>query len=215
VIGVFGGTFDPIHFGHLRSALEICESLGLKEIRFVPCRIPPHRDEPLADPMQRLAMVRAALAGQPDMILDDREIKRDGPSYMIDTLESLRSELTTEPLCLILGMDAFMGLSSWHRWQELLTLAHLVVMHRPGKSLHDVNSQQAAEVTTLLKSRQVKDVKALQIKAAGSIFLHPISQLDISASKIREMVAKGKNPRYLLPDVVLQMIKVQKIYKTG
>jgi nicotinate-nucleotide adenylyltransferase len=188
VIGVFGGTFDPIHFGHLRSALEICESLALKEIRFVPCRIPPHRDEPLADPMQRLAMVRAAL---------------------------LRSELTTEPLCLILGMDAFMGLSSWHRWQELLTLAHLVVMHRPGKSLHDVNSQQAAEVTTLLKSRQVKDVKALQIKAAGSIFLHPISQLDISASKIREMVAKGKNPRYLLPDVVLQMIKVQKIYKTG
>ena len=215
MIGVFGGTFDPIHFGHLRSALEICESLGLKEIRFVPCRIPPHRDEPLADPMQRLAMVRAALAGQPDMILDDREIKREGPSYMIDTLESLRSELTNEPLCLILGMDAFMGLSSWHRWQELLTLAHLVVMHRPGKSLHDVNSQQAAEVTTLLKSRQVKDVKALQIKAAGSIFLHPISQLDISASKIREMVAKGKNPRYLLPDVVLQMIKVQKIYKTG
>ena len=215
MIGVFGGTFDPIHFGHLRSALEICESLGLKEIRFVPCRIPPHRDEPLADPMQRLAMVRAALAGQPDMILDDREIKREGPSYMIDTLESLRSELTTEPLCLILGMDAFMGLSSWHRWQELLTLAHLVVMHRPGKSLHDVNSKQAAEVTTLLNSRQVKDIKALQTKAAGSIFLHPISQLDISASKIREMVAKGKNPRYLLPDVVLQMIKVQKIYKTG
>ena len=215
MIGVFGGTFDPIHFGHLRSALEICESLDLKEIRFVPCRIPPHRDEPLADPMQRLAMVRAALAGQPDMVLDDRELKRDGPSYMIDTLESLRSELTTEPLCLILGMDAFMGLSSWHRWQELLTLAHLVVMHRPGKSLHDVNSQQAAEVTTLLKSRQVKDAKALQVKPAGSIFLHPISQLDISASKIREMVAKGKNPRYLLPDVVLQMIKVQKIYKTG
>jgi len=215
MIGVFGGTFDPIHFGHLRSALEICESLKLKEIRFVPCRIPPHRDEPLADPMQRLAMVRAALAGQPDMVLDDRELKRDGPSYMIDTLESLRSELTTEPLCLILGMDAFMGLSSWHRWQELLTLAHLVVMHRPGKSLHDVNSKQAAEVTTLLKSRQVKDVKALQVKPAGSIFLHPISQLDISASKIREMVAKGKNPRYLLPDVVLQMIKVQKIYKTG
>ena len=215
MIGVFGGTFDPIHFGHLRSALEICESLSLKEIRFIPCRIPPHRGEPLADPMQRLAMVRAALAGQPDMVLDDREIKREGPSYMIDTLESLRSELTTEPLCLILGMDAFMGLSSWHRWQELLTLAHLVVMHRPGKSLHDVNSQQAAEVTTLLKSRQVKDVKALQTKAAGSIFLHPISQLDISASKIREMVAKGKNPRYLLPDVVLQMIKVQKIYETG
>jgi nicotinate-nucleotide adenylyltransferase len=215
VIGVFGGTFDPIHFGHLRSALEICESLDLKEIRFIPCRIPPHRAEPLADPMQRLAMVRAALAGQPDMILDDREIKREGPSYMVDTLESLRSEFTTEPLCLILGMDTFMGLSTWHRWKDLLTLAHLVVMHRPGKSLHDVNSKQAAEVTTLLKDRQVKDVKLLKKKASGSIFLHPISQLDISASKIRKMVAAGKNPRYLLPDVVLQMVKVQKIYKTG
>jgi nicotinate-nucleotide adenylyltransferase len=215
MIGVFGGTFDPIHFGHLRSALEVCESLNLKEIRFIPCRIPPHRGEPLADPMQRLAMVRAALAGQPNLILDDREIKRDGPSYMVDTLESLRSEITTEPLCLILGMDAFMGLSTWHRWQDLLTLAHLVVMHRAGKSMHDVNSQQAAQVTALLKSRQVKDAKLLQAKAAGSIFLHPISQLDISASKIRDMVAKGKNPRYLLPDVVLQMVKVQKIYKTG
>ena len=215
MIGVFGGTFDPIHFGHLRSALEICESLDLKEIRFIPCRIPPHRGEPLADPMQRLAMVRAALAGQPDMVLDDREIKREGPSYMVDTLESLRNELNSEPLCLILGMDAFMGLSTWHRWQDLLNLAHLVVMQRPGKSLHDVNSQQAAEVSTLLKNRQVKDVKSLQTRTAGSIFLHPISQLDISASKIRALVAKGKNPRYLLPDVVLQMIKVQKIYKTG
>ena len=215
MIGVFGGTFDPIHFGHLRSALEICESLDLKEIRFIPCRIPPHRGEPLADPMQRLAMVRAALAGQPDMILDDREIKRDGPSYMVDTLESLRSEITTEPLCLILGMDAFMGIPTWHRWQDLLTLAHLVVMQRPGKSMRDVNSQQVAQVTTLLKSRQVKDAKLLQAKAAGLIFLHPISQLDISASKIRDMVATGKNPRYLLPDVVLQMVKVQKIYKTG
>src|SRR5210317_2209069 len=124
MIGVFGGTFDPIHFGHLRSALEICESLDLKEIRFIPCRIPPHRGEPVADPMQRMAMVRAALAGQPDMILDDREIKREGPSYMVDTLESLRSEFTTEPLCLVLGMDAFLGLSSWHRWKDLLTLAH-------------------------------------------------------------------------------------------
>ena len=130
MIGVFGGTFDPIHFGHLRSALEIGESLRLKEIRFIPCRIPPHRDEPLADPLQRLAMVRAALAGQPEMIADDREIKRDGSSYMVDTLESLRNEFVNDPLCLILGMDAFMELPTWHRWQDLLTLAHLVVMHR-------------------------------------------------------------------------------------
>jgi nicotinate-nucleotide adenylyltransferase len=165
--------------------------------------------------MQRLAMVRAALAGQPEMKVDDREIKRDGPSYMVETLESVRKEIKSEPLCLILGMDTFMGLSTWHRWQDLLSLAHLVVMQRPGRILHDINSQQATEIATLLKQRQVKDKKLLQAKSAGSIFLHHISQLDISASKIREMVAQGKNPRYLLPDVVLQMIKVQKIYETG
>ena len=215
MIGVFGGTFDPIHFGHLRSALEICDSLSLKEIRFIPSRTPPHRGEPLADPMQRLAMVKAALAGQPDLVLDDREIKREGQSYMIDTLESLRGEFTTEPLCLILGMDSFMEISGWHRWKDLLTQAHIVVMHRPGKSLHDVNSEQASEASSLLKNHQVKNAAALQRKPAGSILMHPISQLDISASKIRDLVAKGKSPRYLLPDVVLQMIKVQKIYETG
>jgi nicotinate-nucleotide adenylyltransferase len=215
MIGVFGGTFDPIHFGHLRSALEICEALDLKEIRFIPCRIPPHREEPIADPRERLAMVRAAMAGQPGMVVDDREIKREGPSYMVDTLESLRSEFVSEPLCLILGMDAFMGLSSWHRWQDLIKLAHIVVIHRPGKSLKNTSSKQAADVMDLLKNHQTKDIKLLQSRSAGCIYLAPITQLDISASKIRELVAEGKNPRYLLPDVVLQMIKVQNIYKTG
>lgn len=215
MIGVFGGTFDPIHFGHLRSALEICESLDLKEIRFIPCRIPPHRDSPIAGPLERFAMVNAALAGQPNMVADDREIKRDGPSYMVDTLQSLRKELASEPLCLILGMDAFMGLPSWHRWQEILQLAHLVVIHRPGKSLKNTDSKQATQVAALLKNHQVKDVKQLQSRTAGCIYLQPITQLDISASKIRDLVAAGKSPRYLLPDVVLQMIKVQKVYEIG
>jgi nicotinate-nucleotide adenylyltransferase len=215
MIGVFGGTFDPIHFGHLRSALEICEALDLKEIRFIPCRIPPHRNEPMADPRERLAMVRAAVAGQPGMVVDDREIKREGPSYMVDTLESLRSEFVSEPLCLILGMDAFMGLSTWHRWQDIIKLAHIVVIHRPGSSLKNSDSKQAADAMTLLKKHQVKDVKALPSHSAGYIYLQPITQLDISASKIRDLVAEGKNPRYLLPDVVLQMIKVQNIYNTG
>jgi nicotinate-nucleotide adenylyltransferase len=215
MIGIFGGTFDPIHFGHLRSALEICESLDLKEIRFIPCRIPPHRDEPIAGPLERFAMVNAALAGQPNMIADDREIKREGPSYMVETLESLRKELASQPLCLILGMDAFMSIPSWYRWQDILQLSHLVVMHRPGKSLKDSDSKQASQVATLLKNHQVKDAKQLQSRTAGCIYLLPITQLDISASKIRNLVATGKNPRYLLPDVVLQMIKVQKIYETG
>lgn len=215
MIGVFGGTFDPIHFGHLRSALEICEALDLKEIRFIPSRIPPHREQPIADPRERLAMVRAAVAGQKGMVVDDREIKREGPSYMVDTLESLRSEFVTEPLCLILGMDAFMGLSSWHHWRDIIKLAHIVVVHRPGKSLKNTGSKEVAEVMSLLKNHQNKDVKSLQSRPAGYIFLQSITQLDISASKIRDLVAEGKSPRYLLPDVVMQMIKVQNIYKAG
>jgi nicotinate-nucleotide adenylyltransferase len=215
LIGIFGGTFDPVHYGHLEPAAEVLRALALDHIRFLPNNIPPHREAPWLTAEQRQTLLKKAIEPVDGFELDTRELERSGKSYMVDTLASLRSDFPEYSFCLIMGMDVFEGLPEWHRWQDLLTLAHIVVMHRPGKSLHDVNSKQASEVTTLLKNRQVKSTKLLQNKAAGSIFLHPISQLDISASKIREMVAKGKNPRYLLPDVVLQMVKVQKIYKTG
>ena len=132
-IGIFGGTFDPIHYGHLRLAQEIAESLRLAEIRLIPGGTPPHRAAPQVSSQQRLEMVRLAAAGNPLFTVDDREVKRSGPGYTIETLTELRREAgATQPLCVLLGADAFLELATWHRWHELFGLAHLIVAHRPG-----------------------------------------------------------------------------------
>ena len=131
-IGIFGGTFDPIHLGHLRTGFELLQSLQLSELRWIPVGNPGHREPPLAAAALRLEMVRVAIAGQPGFVLDEREVHRSGVSYTVDTLEELRAEHPARPLCLVLGMDAFLGLTAWRRWSDILTLAHLVVAHRPG-----------------------------------------------------------------------------------
>ena len=131
-MGILGGTFDPIHYAHLRTAFELQQALRLKEIRFLPAGNPPHRDQPLADPQLRLKMVQAATAGQPGFVVDDREVRKEGPSYSVETLAELRHEYPDRSLCMIVGMDAFLSLPKWHQWRELLQLAHLVVAHRPG-----------------------------------------------------------------------------------
>ena len=135
MIGVFGGTFDPVHFGHLRPALDVKQALALREMRLIPAFQPPHRATPVANPGQRLTMLRAAVGTEPDLLVDNREMMREGESFMADTLSSLRKDLGDEPLCLVLGMDAFLTLDSWHRWKEILQLAHIVVTHRPGWEL--------------------------------------------------------------------------------
>lgn len=133
MIGILGGTFDPIHFGHLRTALDVVEDLNLQQLRFIPCGEPPHRDQPHASPAQRLAMVQLAIASESRFMVDAREIQRGGPSYMVETLESLRQELgEQQSLGLIVGLDAFAALDSWYRWQDLIDLAHLIIMTRPG-----------------------------------------------------------------------------------
>jgi nicotinate-nucleotide adenylyltransferase len=131
-IGIFGGTFDPIHFGHLRTAFELLQALRLHEMRFMPAGNPPHREVTVASAPVRLAMVQAATQGQPGFVVDDREIRREGLSYSVDTMRTLRADFPDHSLCLIVGMDAFLGLPKWHQWRELLDLAHLVVAHRPG-----------------------------------------------------------------------------------
>ena len=131
-IGIFGGTFDPIHYGHLRTALELQATLDLAVVHFVPCANPPHRAAPMTDGALRLKMVRAAIRDERGFVADDRELVREGPSYTIDTLASFRAEFAAQALCLMVGMDAFLGLPQWHRWRELTTLAHIVVAHRPG-----------------------------------------------------------------------------------
>lgn len=208
MIGVFGGTFDPVHHGHLRAALELLQDLQLQELRLIPSRVPPHRGAPGASPEQRLAMLRAAVRGQAGFRVDERELRRDGPSYTVDTLHSLRAELGAIPLCLIVGADAFLGFPTWHRWTELVELAHVVVMRRPGWS-----APREGPVAELLQQRLVQDPARLREQGAGYILVWPVTQLDISASRIREEIRLGKSPRYLLPDAVWDMIQAEGIYR--
>jgi nicotinate-nucleotide adenylyltransferase len=210
MIGVFGGTFDPIHFGHLRPALEVFEALGLREMRMLPSRVPAHRDAPCAGAEQRLAMLRLALAGQSSLVVDTRELERGGPSYMVDTLTSLRAEIGAEPLCLVIGADAYLALDTWHRWRELPELAHIVVAHRPGRRLEEADGSPALH--ELFRGRRAQLPAELCTRPAGLLWLQPVTQLDISATRIRGLAAAGRSPRYLLPDNVLAYIREQRLY---
>ncbi len=201
MIGIFGGTFDPIHYGHLRSSLEVQQALGLKEVKIVPLRNPPHRDHPTTTTQQRLKMIEAAIADEPKLQLDTREIEREGKSYTVDTLRSLRQELGTTPLCLIIGSDAFRHFPRWHRPDEIMRLAHIIVMQRPGETHPDHYPE-----------RVTNSIDNLKTAAAGHIWQQPVSQLEISSSMIRELLLHGKSPRYLLPEPVLELIQKQGLY---
>jgi nicotinate-nucleotide adenylyltransferase len=209
MIGIYGGTFDPVHYGHLRSALEVKETLGLDEVRFLPCGVPPHRRSPEAPAHLRLRMLELALRdAEPGFRIDARELAREGPSYMMDTLISLRQEVGDRPLCLILGRDAFAGLPSWHRWRELIDQAHLIVMRRPDAAGPDSDEALAERV----RGRRVDDAGALRSRPAGFVHDVEVTQLAIAATRIRQLIRAGDNPRYLLPDSVLDLIREQKLY---
>jgi nicotinate-nucleotide adenylyltransferase len=189
-LAILGGTFDPIHHGHLRAAWEAAEALDA-EVRLVPVRTPPHRPPPVADAAGRVALLRAALSGQDRLGIDTRELDRDGPSYTVDTLASLREEIGPErALVLLVGADAFAGLASWHRWHELFALAHVGVLNRPGVS-HALSSELGAFVA---------DRRAAHPQGpAGRVVDIPITPLDIAATAIRGSFAAGREPRYLMP----------------
>lgn len=201
-MGIFGGTFDPIHYGHLRTAFEMLQALRFDEVRFMPCGKPPHRGEPKAVAAIRLEMVHVATEGQPGFVVDDRELQRDGPSYSVDTLTALRNEYPRRPLALIIGMDAFLGLPRWYHWQKILELAHIVVAHRPGWRAPDMGP-----LGELLAERGTHRIGDLHDTQAGHIFIHDVTQLEISSSEIRDLVAAGRDPRFLLPDAVRSVIE--------
>jgi nicotinate-nucleotide adenylyltransferase len=201
-LGLFGGTFDPIHNGHLRTAFELLQALKLGEVRFMPTGNPPHRDRTLADAAQRLAMVRAAVADQPGFTVDDREVRRTGLSYSVDTLTELRAEFPRRPLCLLLGMDAFLGLPNWHRWKEILELAHVVVAHRPGWKAPTQGPLGEAMV-----DRGTGGIRDLHGSKAGRIYVHAVTQLEISSTELRQHIAAGADPRYLVPDSVRAVLR--------
>lgn len=207
LIGVFGGTFDPIHYGHLRSAFEMLQVLRFDEIRFMPCGDPPHRADTYANAEHRLEMVRVAVQGQAGFVVDDRELRREGPSYSIDTLLSLHEEFPQRSLGLILGMDAFLDLPGWHRWREILDIAHIIVAHRPGWRAPDIGP--LGEMLTDSGTHRIDD---LHEQAHGRIHIHAVTQLEISSTEIRELVAVGRDPRFLMPDAVRDVIAATKCY---
>lgn len=209
MIGVLGGTFDPVHFGHLRAALECLEALGLHEVRFIPLKTAVHRPPPLASAAQRLEMLELALAGERRFILDRRELERAGPSYTWETLVSLRAEIGGScPLCLLIGSDAYAGFLDWHRPLEILGLAHLVVMRRPGQT-----ESFDPRLERLAQERGCTDPARLAGSPAGLILFQSITPLGISATQIRALIARGLSPRYLLPDPVLGYIERAGIYR--
>jgi nicotinate-nucleotide adenylyltransferase len=209
MIGVFGGTFDPIHFGHLRPALDCLQSLGLAEVRLTPLKVAVHRSQPRAGAMQRLAMVQAAVAGEPGLVADGREVGRPGPSYSYDTLTLLRAQLGfAAPICLLVGADAFNGFLTWHRPVDILAMAHLVVMERPGSPGPD-----DPLLRDWLAERGSDDVDELRALPGGRILRKRVTQLGISSSQIRALIAAGQSPRYLLPDPVLAMIEREGLYR--
>jgi nicotinate-nucleotide adenylyltransferase len=217
-LGILGGTFDPIHIAHLRLAQEALEACALGSVRFVPAGQPSHRDQPRAAAKHRLAMARLALEGCPRFELDDAEVLNNAPSYTVPTLERLRKVFGAErPLVLLLGMDAFLGLESWHRWRELFNLAHIVVATRPGNVMDFTKLDVPVGTSTSalggeVQSRYTPAPEVLSASAAGRISQFGMTSLDISATAIRAGLATGKSPRFLVPSGVLDYIEDNRLY---
>ncbi len=206
-IGVFGGTFNPVHFGHLRSALELKQELKLEQVRMIPCSKPPHRDQPTISAEHRLNMLTLALedANIGGLIPDDRELKRPELSYTVDTLLSLKADFPEKSHMLFVGIDAFAGFTTWHRWELILELANLVVITRPGAELTDAGLR-------LLDEREVESFDGVAEKHCGYIVQKRLTQLDISSTAIRLCFERQQDPAFLLPAVVMRYIREHKLY---
>jgi nicotinate-nucleotide adenylyltransferase len=198
LIGVLGGTFAPIHNAHLRLAIEAREQLGLSEVRLIPAAQPALRAAPAASAARRLRWVKLAIREVPGLVADDRELRRRGTSYTIDTLAALRAEHRRTPICFVLGQDAARQLPQWHRWQALLEHAHLAVFNRPG-----VDPELPAAVARLLRERAVRSAAALRRRPAGLCWRGAMPPLPISASDVRRRLRAGLSVRGLVPDAVI------------
>jgi len=210
-IGLLGGTFDPIHFGHLGMAQELAQALALDTVKFIPAAVPPLKSQPSASAADRCAMVQLAIANNPDFQLDDRELKRTGPSYTLDTLRSLRSELSEQDsLVLFIGSDAFKQLNRWHQWQEIIQLCHIALVARPDS---EVSTGLNPELVTFLQDHYTENAMDLQSESAGLITMQAITPLAISSSAIREQLKNRQSARYLTPDCVLDYIAQHGLYQ--
>ncbi|MGH1471744.1 MAG: nicotinate-nucleotide adenylyltransferase [Cellvibrionaceae bacterium] len=207
-IGLFGGTFDPIHFGHLRMALEFKQQLGLDEMRLVPCHKPPHRQLPMANAKHRASMVEEALKNCPDLTIDLCELENPEPSYSVHTLQHLRKALGENvSLCLAMGMDSLVGLQSWYQWEEILKLAHIIVASRPS-----YDAPLSGNLSEYIDQHKA-DKEVLSKKTHGSIIIRQLSLLPISSTDIRAGFTKNESPQFLLPDSVLSYIHANQLYQ--
>ena len=211
--GIYGGTFDPIHYGHLRIGEELTGTLQLNRLYFLPAGHPRLRNIPVVTGEHRLAMLREAIHGNAGFLLDDREIKRSGETYSVESLREIRQECgKNERICFIMGVDAFVKLPDWYRWRELFELCHLVVVGRPGYALITDQSCLSSELSEVLRNRRADRVDDLKNTPSGLIFITSTTLLDISSTKIRALITSGGSARYLLPDSVLNYISAHGLY---
>ena len=208
-IGLMGGTFDPIHLGHMRLAWEATTLLGLTQMEIMPCHLPPHRDTPSSDAAHRIEMARLACSETPSFHVNDWEIGKHSASYTVETLQYLRDQTSNDtPLIFVMGMDAFRLFCRWHRWQDILNLCHLWVAHRPGSKPPKTDSEEYA----LLQHHRAEHPHDLLTSPTGRIHVHDTTALDISATQLREDIQQGFEPRFLLPDSVWNYIKLHQLY---
>ncbi|MFA9460404.1 nicotinate-nucleotide adenylyltransferase [Thiohalorhabdus methylotrophus] len=206
---LLGGTFDPVHFGHLRPGEEVRQRVGAERVVLVPSGEPPHRTAPKTPAAHRLAMTRKAVSGHPTLGVLDWEAEASGPSYTVRTLEWLRERLGERPILIIIGSDAFTQLNHWHQWERMLELTHIAAVRRPGTSLEALDP----ELSGALEGRWTKDPAVLHERPAGSVMAFDVTRLDISATAIRTMVAAGESPRFLLPQQVEEYISAHGLYR--
>lgn len=206
MIGIYGGTFDPIHFGHLRTALEVKEAFNLDELRLIPCYQSPLKNSSQASPAQRLEMLQTAIENEKGFVCDSRELDRAGRSYMVETLASVRVDFPNVPLILFMGSDAFAAIEKWHQWQRLFDYAHIVVITRPNS--------EAPTLSEFLKACLTIQKSDLNTEKNGKLFFQAVTQLDISATAIRTLREKRRSLRFLLPDNVINYIERYKLYQT-
>ncbi len=209
-MAIFGGTFDPVHYGHLRCADEARQKLGLKDLYLLPAGKPPHRDVPQATTKQRLDMLQLACPEFPRLIVDDRETRRNGPSYMVDTLRELRNGFHDRPLLLLIGQDAANQLHTWFHWEQLFALAHIVILTRPG-----VAAEYTPELAIQIQNRAASNVQELHRSKAGAVLHLEVESIDISASGIQDIIRSGRSPGSMLPAAVSEYINKNRLYLTA
>lgn len=211
-IGILGGTFNPVHFGHLRMAEELAEALQLDQVRFIPAAAPPHKSTPAISAQQRAEMVQLAISNHPAFMLDTRELNREGASYTIDTLQSLRKELGQQvSITLFMGSDAFTQFDTWHRWQEIIQYCHIALVQRPQPGGR--NNQLSKTLETFLHNHYSENSDDMHRTPCGIVTMRQVTALDISSTAIRHALKHHHSVRYLMPDNVIDYIETHQLYR--